>query len=74
MDDLEIGRVNLALAKRRVDANQVVSTSWGWRGGGPKQGAGDGGGSKARVNVSSRFIKKSRGIEEDTEQRQMRRY
>lgn len=73
MDDLEMGRVNLALAKRRVDANQVVSTSWGGRGG-PKQGAGDGGGSKARVNVSSRFIKKSRGIEVDTEQRQRRRH
>lgn len=59
-DDLEIGRANLALAKRRGDANQVVSTLWGG-GGGAKQGAGDGGGSKARVNVSSRFVKKTEG-------------
>lgn len=76
MDDLEIGRVNLALVKRRGDANQIVSTSCGGRGGAggdPKQGAGDGGGSKARVNVSSRFIKKNRGIEVDTEQREIRR-
>lgn len=73
MDELEVGRVNLALAKRRGDANQIVSTSCGGRGGDPKQGAGDGGGSKARVNVSSRFIKKNRGIEVDTEQREIRR-
>lgn len=61
MDDLEIGRVNLALAKRRVDANQVVSTSWGWRGGVPNKERGMEGDQK-HVSTSHRdSLKKAEG-------------
>lgn len=62
MDDLEIGRVNLALAKRQGDANQVVSTAGGWGlGGTPNKERGMEGDQK-HVSTSHRdSLKKTEG-------------